>query len=160
MRKRIEQLLALSLYEWCLMLSAMLVLPIIGLLLRVIGFKRTQALLNRLTAAEKDPAVPAAAELEKAHVVARMVAIAARYGPYRAGCLRQSLLIQWILALQGISSDIRFGVEKERAASFSAHAWVACRGVNICDSETSQRQFLVFAENSEMWGNSITMDKS
>ncbi len=160
MGKRFEQLVALSLHEWCLMVTAILMLPVIGLLLRLRGIKGTQTLLDSLLVAQKELKVPAPAELEKTRVVARMIAVAASHGPYRAGCLRQSLLVQWVLAWHGISSNIRFGIEKEPTASFSAHAWVECGAVNITDGEACQLRFLAFEENREIQEDLITMNRS
>ena len=146
MRRRIEQLRALSLYEWSLMMAAILLLPVIGLLLRLLGFKRTESLLRRMRTAEKDRDIAAITAQDQARVVARMISVAARHGPCRHGCLRKSLLAWWMLALHGISSEIRFGVEKKPTEYFSAHAWVACGQVNISDGEESQLRYLAFEE--------------
>ena len=128
------------------MMAAILLLPVIGIHLRLLGFKQTKSLLNRSRAAGQDRDIPDLAELEKARVVARMIAVAARHGPYRAGCLRQSLLLWWMLAWHGISSEIRFGLEKQPTESFGAHAWVECGEVNISDGERIRCRYLAFEE--------------
>ena len=146
MRRRIEQLRILSLYEWCLLLAAILLLPVIGMLLQLLGLKQTQSLLSRLRAAGKERDMPDFTALEKSRIVTRMIAVAARHGPYRAGCLRQSLLLWWMLAWHGISSAIRFGLEKQPTESFGAHAWVECGEVNISDGERIRCRYLAFEE--------------
>ena len=45
-------------------------------------------------------------------VIARMIAVAAAHGPYRANCLKQSLVLWWMLARRDTHSEIRFGVPK------------------------------------------------
>ena len=146
MRRRIEQLRALSLYEWCLMVAAILLLPVVGMLLHLTGFKQAKSLLSRFRAAGRVRDIATISVLDEARVVAYMIAVAARHGPYRADCLKQSLLIWWLLEWHGISSEIRFGIAKEPTESFSAHAWVECGQVNISDGEESQLRYLAFEE--------------
>ena len=79
----------------------------------------------------------------KAACVARMVRLAAQHGPYRANCLKQSLVIWWLLQRHGVESKLRIGVRKE-AAVLEAHAWVECFGQPLNDGPDIQQRFFPF----------------
>ena len=149
MNKRIQQLKVLSLEEWWLLLSAMVLLPLVALSLRMRGFKRTQKSMRRFIPEESNITEPAEAEMKKARVLARMVAVAAGHGAYRANCLKQSLVLWWMLARRGIKSEIVFGLQKDAVEDFNAHAWVECNGVNLSDSDEVQQRFTAFQKSSE-----------
>lgn len=134
---------ALSLYEWWVMFTAMLLLPVVALSLRTVGFNKTRAIMGHFIPAESSLEHIDEAKIEKANVIARMVSIAARYGPYRTNCLKQSLVLWWLLARQDISSEIRFGVQKTPGESFGAHAWVECDGESFSNFQEYKQQFSV-----------------
>jgi len=71
--------------------------------------------------------------IEKAQGVARVVAAAARNGPFRASCLEQSVALLWLLGRRGIPARLRIGVRKEHE-ELEAHAWVELGGVVLNDS--------------------------
>ena len=134
---------ALSLHEWCLMFTAMLLLPIVALSLRIGGFNKTKAFMSHFIPGESSSEHLDEAKIKKANIIASMLSIAARYGPYRANCLKQSLLLWWLLARQGISSEIKFGVPKTPGESFGAHAWVECDGKSLSNFQDYNQQFSV-----------------
>lgn len=142
-KKRIKQLRALSLQEWWLMLTAMMLLPVVALSLRIAGFNKTRDFMSHLFSAPSSQRSLDEIKIEKANITARMISIAARVGPYRANCLKQSLLLWWWFARQGISSEIKFGVPKTPGESFGAHAWVECDGASLSDSQRYYQQFSV-----------------
>ena len=99
MGKKIEQWLALAAWERWVLVQLMLLLPLIGLSLRVLGLKRTSRLLGGtelLAAGGGDVNADAGALAER---VGRSVNIAARRGPYKATCLRKSLALLWLLQI-------------------------------------------------------------
>ena len=149
MRRRLQQLKTLSLEEWWLLLSAMILLPLVALSLRLKGFKQTQKSMRRFISQESNLAAPSEAEIEKAQVISRMVVVAAGHGAYLANCLKQALVLWWMLARRGIKSEIVFGVQKESDNNFNAHAWVECNGVNLSDSDEIQQKFSAFQKISE-----------
>ena len=149
MIKRIEQLKALSLVEWGLLWSAMFLLPIVALSLRMRGFKRTQNFLRNFIPKRLKLKEPSADEMENARNIARLVAVAGGHGAYRANCLKRSLVLWWLLARRGIKSEIVFGIPKEALKEFNAHAWVECNGINLSDSERSQQEFTAFQKSIE-----------
>ena len=144
MKRRVEQLIELSLFEWQMMLVAMLLLPVVALSLRIVEYNKTKNILGRFISDESGQKKPETPEIERACVIARMVDVASGHGPYRANCLKQSMVLWWMLAWHGISSEIIFGVPKEKKDSFGAHAWVKCCGINMSDTEKIQQRFLAF----------------
>ena len=132
MRRRLEQWLALAPWERRLLVGTLLLLPAIGAALRLMGFNRTRGLLERYAQPTPKPGVaggPPGAQ-ETAQRIARLVAIAASRGAYRATCLRQSLALWWLLKRRGIDTQLRIGVRKEGGALL-AHAWVEHEGAPL-----------------------------
>jgi len=147
MKKQYAQLITLSPEEWGLLLITLLLLPVVALMLWVVGFKRSKSFLRHFVSIRPDYVTPGKSEKEKIHTIVRIVKIAARYGPYRANCLKQSLVLWWILARRGFLSEIRFGIQKESGDDISAHAWVEYGGINLCDSDAVQQQIMPFNIN-------------
>jgi len=140
----------LSLFEWRAMLLAMLLLPVVALSLRIVEYNKTKNILSRFISDISGLKEPDPSEKEKACVIARMVAVASWHGPYRANCLKRSMVLWWMLARHGISSEIIFGVQKEKKDSFGAHAWVEYNGINLCDSNVIQQQVLAFDRSGSL----------
>ncbi len=79
----------------------------------------------------------------KAALVARVVRLAANHGPFRANCLKQSLVTWWFLRRNGMESTLRIGVRKE-AALLEAHAWVECFGQPLNEGSDIHERFSPF----------------
>lgn len=149
--------------RWWL-LQAAIMLPVVTLALRRLGFARCRAMLRRLSP-RHDPVpqpagtVPAAAatigsrretQIVAARRVARMVEIATRRSR-RANCLQQSLVLWWLLRTQGIPSEIRFGTRIETpgpdaarsgTTCLQAHAWVECGGDAVGENDAIRHRFV------------------
>jgi Transglutaminase-like superfamily len=52
-----------------------------------------------------------------------LVEVAARYAPGRATCLKQALVLSWLLRRRGISTTLQIGVAR-REGALAAHAWL------------------------------------
>ena len=141
---KLHKLRSLSASEWRLLWLSVFMLPLIAMLLRLAGFNRTKALLNKYISTGSDYGNLQQIESDQAHSIARMVSVAARHGPWRTNCLKQSLLLWWLLARHGLVSEIRFGVRNGPKDEFGAHAWVEYKGINLCDSDILQREILTF----------------
>lgn len=144
MKQHLAQLKTLSLYEWRLLLSSTFLLPISALLLRLIGFKRTQKIMSRFLPSKPGVTISEINNLAGARVVARMVTVAARHGIYRSNCLKQSLVLWWLLGRRGIQSEIKIGVNRDGPKPLNAHAWVECSGQALNDTEDVQQRFSAF----------------
>jgi len=101
-------------------------LPLIHGALNAFGYARTRAWLERRS---RHPArrIATPADLESAHSAARIAAIAGRRGMVTATCLRQALLLHWLLRRRGLQPELRIGVRKQGEA-LDAHAWVELEG--------------------------------
>src|SRR5689334_3245301 len=92
---RWQKLRALSWADRCLLLRAVIWLPVMGLALRCFGVRRCQALFGRRSTSKNVPATDE--NVEVARGMARLVRIAATHGFYSANCLERSLLLwSWL----------------------------------------------------------------
>jgi hypothetical protein len=134
----------LSPAERSTLVQAQALLPLTALALRLVGFRRCQAVLARLAPAAAAPAgADEVAVLGQARATARLVEAAARRGPYRATCLPRSLALWCLLRRRGIDGELRIGVRKE-AGRVQAHAWVEWRGVVLNDGDAVRERFAAF----------------
>ncbi len=72
----------------------------------------------------------------------RLARIAGRYVPANGSCLRQSLLVWWLLRRKGMPAVLRIGVQKQDG--FSAHAWVEVAGQPVNDAPHVAERFAPF----------------
>jgi hypothetical protein len=126
-----------------LFLRAFILLPVISISLRWRGFRKTKSTLLHFLPTSAGVRSPTAQE--RAVLTARMVRAAADYGIGDPACLEVSLALWWLLARQGIASDLRVGVRKE-GESFEAHAWVECGDVTLNDPEMMRHSYAAFDE--------------
>lgn len=143
-----------------LWLTAWLALPMLALLLRFFGLRRTQELLLSIHRRDAEfrrgfaevfqtsSAFPLRSlrlcgEERFAEVVARLINSAARYSPVTVNCLPQSLFVWWMLRREGIEAELRIGVRKERQ-TVEAHAWVELSGQVLNDRADVEQRFQPF----------------
>lgn len=103
------------------------VLPVISLSLRALGYKRTRALMERVSHPARDTPTFPAQFLEWGDHVAQLARIAAHWTPANTSCLRQALLVHTLLRRQGLNPTIQFGVDGS-GGSVDMHAWVELEG--------------------------------
>lgn len=140
MRRKWRKLDMLSWPERWLLLRVMLLFPWIELSLRLRGVRWTQARLSRYIASTpiQDGLSP--------EVVSRVVRWAA--GPVRATCLRQSLVLWWLLKRRGVGCAIKIGAVNTEA-DFKAHAWVEWEGGGQSDSPETLKHLAVFEHRAK-----------
>ena len=110
-------------------------LPLTVASLRVLGFRRTQALL-----VPDEPSGNPRADLLAAQALARIVHGAAPWSPLPANCLPRALILLRLLRREGLPAELHLGVGKP-GGEFSAHAWVEHSGVPLAEPENSARTF-------------------
>lgn len=136
--RKLDRARALSRPDRRLLLHAWVLLLVVDVGLRCLPFRLVQSLLrgSRDAVRRDDIDVPALI----AHLN-RFVDLAARNHFYAMSCLRQSLVLQRLLARRGISADLRFGVHKE-AAGLAAHAWLEYHGEPIAQRPSTVARFV------------------
>ena len=131
-----DKLRALSFSEFLMLVVSVLTLPVVSVLLKLRGFRKTErfmALFSRLDIqSEASPA--------RVDQAARMVSVAAVRGPYKARCLEQAITVWWMRGVMGISSTIRLGVY-DSGESIEAHAWVLHEGKIVIGQMNEQKEF-------------------
>ena len=141
---KINKFLRLSALEQGLFIQALIILPFTAIALRLVGFKRCQSALARLTPFGETVATgKQECLIQKAHTTARLMKAAVRHGLYQGNCLPQSLALWWLLRRQGIDTELRIGVRKD-ADRFEAHAWVEYLGVVLNDLADVHQRFVAF----------------
>jgi len=144
LKNRLRQLAELTPLQWWIILVAIFMLPVIALSLRLSGFKQTKNRMSRLIPTGIDSMSVREDELSRTLLISRAVAIAGNHGLFKANCLKQSLLLWWLLARRGIPSELKLGTQKIPQDTFSAHAWVEYRGNVLVDTVDVGERFLPF----------------
>ena len=115
-----------------------LLLPLTAIGLRVLGFRRLQALLHRT-----EGATDRRDDLTEAQATARIVRGAALWSPLHANCLARSVLLCRLLHRQGLAAELRIGVNRP-GGRVEAHAWVEHVGKALNESQDLERRFAAF----------------
>lgn len=116
-------------------------LPVVWILLRSFGFRRTHHFIevdtiSRLAKPLPNGSIPG----DYAQRCAELTEIAARHGLHKANCLHQSLALCSFLRHMGLQAQLRIGVLPGRD-SLQAHAWVELNGKSLGASEGEFRVF-------------------
>ena len=142
MIRRLGRFLALRPGERRLFIGAWLALPIVDVMLRGLGFQRTQRILGRsarlFSRGQAEAAGPAA--FEAADAKAAIIAIAGRYALANGTCLRQALLLWGLLRRCGQAAELRIGVRTQDG--FAAHAWVELDGEPLGQTPEQRNRFV------------------
>ncbi|HLF31619.1 MAG TPA: lasso peptide biosynthesis B2 protein [Xanthomonadales bacterium] len=145
MTASLDKLRTLGWLEWQTILSSLLRLPACALALRIKGYRRvrdeyqSERRLASLLSHEEQRML--------AQRIARAVGIAACYGPYRANCLKRSLVLTRLLQKRGIEHELKLGAAVQDG-DFSAHAWVEHLGVPLNDDPALKDRFNEFRGNT------------
>ncbi len=141
MWKRIQRFNALERRDQELFLGAYCLLPLVSISLRWRGFRKTKAFLEPFLSVmhgSQNPDVQ-----KRAARTTQMVRAAGQHGIGHPSCLEFSLVLWWLLARQGIASDLRVGIRKD-GETFEAHAWVECGGATMNGTATPHHHFAAF----------------
>lgn len=110
--------------------------------LAIVGYQRTKQWLEARSRHANARAVTET-ELQSAHRLAHLASIAGRHGAISATCLRQSLLLYWILRRRGLQPVVRLGVRKSAGAALDAHAWVELDGHPLATAPIQHQPFAI-----------------
>ena len=117
----------------------MLGLPVIAAALRLFGYVKTRRWLEHYSRTDR-ARMPTPGEFSAAMDLAQLAAIAGRHGPIRATCLRQSLLVYWLLRRRGLMPELKIGVRKQELV-VDAHAWVELAGQALAPAAITHLPF-------------------
>jgi len=130
---------ALSALERSTFVQAAVLLPIVSLCLRVLGFRWCRALWERPVAGRHHTTTT----LDEARALAGGVRLAAAHGLHHPKCLPQSILLDWLLRRRGIESSLRLG-SRMFEGQLQAHAWVDVAGEALESDGATARTFIPF----------------
>jgi hypothetical protein len=137
---RLAKLRSLSASERRELLLAVVLLPAMEIALRLGGLR----LVHRAIGLERRSGMRAGnGGTLDAQQLARLVAAAARWGPWRASCMVRSLTLQCLLKRHGLESRLRLGVRKA-GKSLEAHAWVEHQGRPLNEPANVSQNFAPF----------------
>ncbi len=136
----LTKLKSLSPIEWQILIASSVLLPLVALSLKLVGFKRTQVFIGDPISIHAKAFSPKPKMPVLARKIARMVLVAAKHGFHRSSCLEKSLVLWWLLKRKGIDAQLRIGVQKEDSV-FAAHAWLELDGKVLIDSEDTVQRY-------------------
>jgi len=125
-----------------IVLAAVGVLTVAWFLLRVAGFRRSNALLAQSAPSPIDTR-PTRKNPVPPQEIARLTQATARSLPFTSNCLDRSLALCWLLHRRGIAARLRIGARKD-GTRLEAHAWVESDGVPLNEADPEHRHFVPF----------------
>lgn len=141
MWERLRRFSALERPARVLFLRAAALLPLVSLSLRLRGFRKTQAFLQKFLSLPSHSTDISASS--RADLTVRMVRAAVRNSLGHPTCLDESMTLWWLLERQGIGAELKVGVRKD-GEKFEAHAWVERDGVALNEPESKHKHFAAF----------------
>ena len=102
--------------------------------LRCLPFSRIASFCRRPRTIESDRNVPSHQPVAR---LAWLVAVAGRYSPITPTCLKEALVLSWLLNRRGITTSLRIGVAR-RQDTLDAHAWLEHNGRIILGEAEAQ----------------------
>lgn len=127
-----------------LIFQAAVVLPLTKAGLRLFGFRRWKAVMEKCSPAAPSRQTPSAqAQREATERAVRAVRSAQVHGPANPNCLERSMTLWWMLRRRGVDGELHIGARKE-AGKFEAHAWVELDGQVLNDSAEVHQHYARF----------------
>jgi hypothetical protein len=131
--------LALTWGERRLLLGLVMGLPVVAAMIRMLGVFRTRRWLERFSRKVTTRAADAD-DLRAAERLAQLAEIAGRRGAITITCLRQALLVYWLLRRRGSSPELKIGMRSQDGV-MDGHAWVELQGIALNQSNLTHVAF-------------------
>ena len=126
-----------------ILISSFFMLPLVTILVRTTGLRRSQKILYQLVPHKSLPNANDNSSLKRAYRTAWLVDVAAREGLGTSHCLQKSLVLWWQLLRLGIEGEIYFGVRKDMG-NLKAHAWVEFHSIVLNDNDDVRQHYSTF----------------
>jgi hypothetical protein len=136
MRTRLQRIRALSAAQWRVVASSVVLLPLIQLMLKSRGLKRTAAFL-----AARSDRQRGTADTSVATSMADAVSLVAGRKVVGALCLGRSLLLWFLLRRRGMDAELVVGTKAPVDDAWMAHAWVELGGQPVNDVADVREQY-------------------
>lgn len=127
----IRKLLRLTPGERRFVAEAWLLLLVVDLVLRWISFPTILARCQRVRS--KPGQLAEAADVPSIPRAAWLVEVAGRYSLVRTSCLKEALVLSWLMSKRGLATTLKIGVARQSGV-LAAHAWVEQNGQIILGS--------------------------
>lgn len=118
---RLHKFFQLSFHDRLILCQAWGLFLFAELALRILPLKSLLAVGQKLSLKTRQE--PGAARPAWVPHLGWLVEVAGRYAPVKATCLKQALVLSWLLGRRGIATTLRIGVTRG-GGSFEAHAWL------------------------------------
>ena len=118
-------------------------LPLTRLSLRLRGFKKTKAELQKKLPPNSTQGMVKQSSPETVQKTCRMVRAGAHYGVGRPSGLEESLVLWYLLQRQNIAAHLRIGVRK-LSEKFEAHAWAEFEGTPLNQADSVHQHYAAF----------------
>lgn len=145
MKRKLKKFLALGPGDQWMLFKLWILLPLVGLGLRVLGYGRCARLLSSTLRKGSRGLVCEAESIAIAESLAVLVRIASGNGVHAASCLDQSLALWWLLRRRGVKAAIKLG-GRLSDGQLQAHAWVVCHGIKLDENREVERDFSFLGE--------------
>lgn len=132
--------------EGRLLVQTIVLLPVSAVAMRLFGFRRVHAILDRAAPSLKEGELTEVEVQERVWMARRLLQLSLRWGLYRPNCLQRSMALWWLLRQQGLSSEFRIGA-RMREGVFEAHAWVERGDRVLNDRQDIAEQYRTFPCN-------------
>ena len=130
--------------ERALILRALVLLPITGIGLRVLGFQRCKELIENLAVRDgQSQTMESVTQIEMAWKITRAARSVGLHGAWKPNCLERSLFLWWLLRRGGIEGELHIGARKN-GSGLEAHAWVELEGQVLNDSPDVHEHYARF----------------
>ena len=123
------------------MVDAIVLLPIVCIALRTVGWSRSDAALRRIDR----PA--SGVSLARARRISQLVMAVIARSPFDHNCLRRSLVLRSVLWRNGLDAQLRLGVERHSDGTTPRfHAWVEHERLVLNDRPDVATRYAAFGD--------------
>ncbi len=121
---RLHKFFQLPPSERLVLVQAWTLFLLVELAMQLLPFPRVLTLFAHVDRKEREPHPETVSSVPR---LAWLVEVAGRYNPVAATCLKQALVLSWLLGRRGLAVTLHIGVARN-AETLAAHAWLENNG--------------------------------